>query len=92
MILNLLINALLLLFGGIFSFFEPVSLADLPVAGPLLSSTLTSAVQIWNTFMETVPYLQFPWTLFLVVVLPFEILLLIAKFILGHRSPANHVS
>ena len=83
MIVTLLINLVIMIFGVLFVFLPIVHLPD------VVNSTLISATQIWNTFLETLPYARLPWHLFLYVILPFELLLLLAKFFLGHRLPAH---
>jgi len=90
MIITLLLNFILLVFGTIFSFLPVVSIADVPIIGGTLRSLLVYIVQMWNAFLNTFPYAETAWYIFLVVILPFEILMLIAKFFLGSRSPAKH--
>lgn len=87
MIITLLINLVILIFGSIFVFLPVVTIADIPIMGEFISESLTFMVQVWNSFLETVPYLTFTWSIFLYILLPFEILLLIGKFFLGHRMP-----
>lgn len=89
MIVNLLINLVLLIFGTLFIFFPVVTIASIPYIGVPVSSLLTSMVLTWNAFMVTFPYAQTAWHIFLVVILPFEILMLLGKFFLGHRLPVN---
>jgi len=82
-------GAVISLFVLIFGFLPVVTLADIPLIGSSLSSTLVTAVQIWNAFLVTFPYAQIVWNIFLIVIVPLEILLLIAKFFLGSRLPAH---
>jgi len=86
-------NALL---DGFFNFFElfffwlpEVTIADIPYYGSGISANLTEVVHTWNSFMETFPYAEVGFTMFLWVVIPTELLLLVAKIILGHRVPVN---
>jgi len=72
----------------LFSFFS-VHLATIPMIGDEIVSILTTAVQAWNTLMEMIPYLHTTWTIFLWVIMPFEITMLTLKFFLGHRMPTN---
>jgi len=44
---------------------------------------------MWNAFLLTFPYAQLPWQLFKYAILPFELTMLLAKFILVSRVPAN---
>ena len=83
MIITLLINLIIMIFGVLFVFLPVVHLPD------VANSALITMTSIWNTFLETLPYAQLPWHLFLYVILPFELLLLVAKFFLGHRLPAH---
>jgi len=89
MIINLLINLVLLIFGAIFVFLPEVTIASIPFIGEQLSSILQTVALTWNAFMVTFPYAQTGWQIFLTVVLPFEVLMLIAKFFFGHRLPAH---
>jgi len=89
MIINLLINLVLLLFGALFSFMPVVTLADIPFIGEGFSNILTTAVLSWNAFCVTFPYAVTAWHALLWVILPFEIALLVLKFFLGHRTPAH---
>jgi len=91
MIINLLINTVLLIFGSIFVFLPEVSIATLPYIGEPARAVLVSAVTMWNTFMVTFPYAQTPYDIFVYVIIPFEALILLARFFLGNRLPVNHV-
>jgi len=92
MIIILLLNLLLLVFGTIFSILPSVSIATIPVIGPSVSSFLYEAMGVWNAFMVTFPYAQITWDVFLYVILPFELLMLVGKFFLGHRMPSNNAN
>jgi len=92
MIINLLINLILLIFGSLFVFLPQVSLSSIPYIGDDLVSILTNVVLTWNAFMATFPYAQTGWHILLYVIFPFEILLLVSKFFLGHRTPSNHIN
>lgn len=89
MIINLLINVILAIFAGIFSFLPPVTIASIPIIGGPASTALLAMVKTWNALLSTVPYLEHLWDIFLFVILPFEGLLLIAKFFMGNRTPAH---
>jgi len=89
MIINLLFNAILLLFGLLFSILPTVTLADIPFFGPEISSNLTIAVQIWNGFLESFAYARSAYWILIIVIIPFELLMLLARFFLGHRTPVN---
>jgi len=86
MIIILLLNLLLLIFGTIFSFLPVVTISSIPYIGPGIVSMLDFAVQIWNGFIDTFPYADYAWHIFLLVILPFEALMLVAKFFLGARK------
>jgi hypothetical protein len=89
MIINLLINFLLLIFGSLFVFFPVVSISTIPLVGPSIYSSLVFMVTTWNSFMVTFPYAQVLWDSFLYIIIPFEVVMLVLKFFLGHRAPAN---
>lgn len=89
MITNLFITFVLIILTSIFSLLPVVNIASLPLIGPVLSSSLSQAVSVWNAFLVTFPYASIAWQVFLYVILPFELLMLIAKFFLGHRLPAH---
>lgn len=89
MIFNFLIYLVLLVLGSIFSLLPVVTLSSIPVIGPTFSSVLLRMTQIWNSTIETVPYLGISWQVFLYVIIPFELIMLLSKFLLGHRSPSN---
>jgi len=84
MIINLLINALLLVFGAFFLIFPVVHLPE------VLSTPLTMASSAWYGIFETIPYLEVVWNTFLYILIPFEISMIIIKFFLGHRVPSHH--
>jgi hypothetical protein len=67
-------------------------LASIPYVGPGLSSILTTAVTSWNAFTITFPYALTAWHVFIYVILPFEITLVILRFIIGHRAPGQHIN
>jgi len=92
MIINLFLNFLFLVLGFVFTLgglLPPVDIASLPFIGEFLSSTLITVVQILNAFVDSFPYAGVAWNIFIWVILPFEVVLLVAKFILGHRVPTN---
>jgi len=90
MIINLLINLILLIFGSLFVFFPTVTIASLPYVGPYVSSALINVATLWNSFLVFFPYALTPWHVFLFVILPFEGFLLLMRFFLGHRTPVNN--
>lgn len=89
MIINLLINLILLVFGSLFVFLPEVYLSDIPLIGNELVSALTTMITTWNSFLVTFPYAEVVWDVILFVIIPFEILLLVARFFLGQRLPTN---
>jgi len=91
MIFNALINGFVgtlnaifwvLSFGG-----NTVDLSNIPYIGSAFRDILITALSYWNTALTVVPYLVLPWHIFIYVLLPFEILMLVAKVILGSRVP-----
>jgi len=90
MIITLLISVILNIISAIFFLLPEVSIASIPYFGEEVRNTLIWAIQTWNAFMLTFPYAETAWHMFLWVVVPFELLLLIGKFLLGHRLPAQN--
>lgn len=88
MILNILIQFVLRVFSAIFSIFPEVSILSLPF-GEQIRDNLILAVSYWNAFSGTFPYALVAWHVFLWVILPFEALMLLGRFFLGHRMPVN---
>jgi hypothetical protein len=89
MIINLLLSVLLNLFSLIFIFLPIVKISDIPYIGTTVSSILLTMVETWNAFIASFPYAGIAWNVLLLVVLPFELLMLLGKFFLGHRLPAQ---
>jgi hypothetical protein len=87
MILNYIFDAIVNIINGVLSFLPVVSLSS--VFGLDLASPLSGVVSTWNAFMITFPYAMVAWHMLLWVVLPFEALMLLGKFLLGHRLPVN---
>jgi len=91
MITSYLLFGLGTVLSTLFSLFLPiVTLSSIPLVGPFISSTLGTVVGVWNAFLVTFPYAQLPWTIFLYVIIPFELILLILKAILGSRVPTHN--
>lgn len=78
-----------MIFGAIFVFLPEVTLNSIPFIGDGIVTILTTVSGWWNAFLETFPYAVIVWKIFLFVVIPFEMMLLIAKLFLGHRTPVN---
>jgi len=89
MIITIFINIVLFIIGGIFKILPVVTIASIPFIGEEVSGFLTSMILIWNAFTATFPYAQIACNVFLFVILPFEGLMLVGKFFLGHRMPNN---
>jgi len=67
-------------------------IASLWYIGPTLSTVVDSIALTWNAFMVTFPYALTGWQVFIYVIIPFEALLLLAKLILGSRTPVSHIN
>lgn len=91
MIINYLISFILGIISIFFVFLPVVTLADIPVIGDTISSLLLTMVRMWNSFIDTFPYAGTAWQVFLYVILPFELLMLVGKFFLGHRMPDKQI-
>ena len=90
MIFNLFIYLITVVVSGIFGIFTGVTLASIPVIGTTISSILLTMVRTYNAFADTFPYARVGFQMLIFVIIPFEILMLSAKFLLGHRLPSNH--
>jgi len=92
MITEIIIQVVVSLVSLLFVFLPVVSLSTIPLVGEPISSALLYAVTTWNAFLITFPYAVTAWNMLLLVIIPFEILLMIGKFFLGHRLPANNTN
>jgi len=54
-----------------------------------IDAALQNVVGIWNAFIVTFPYAEIGWHMFLYFILPFELLMLAMKFIMGSRLPTH---
>lgn len=89
MLTVLLLDLFDILTGLVFSIIPRVDLGDIPILGNYIRDILIFIMGYWNSFMETLPYLIVVWQMFIYVIIPFEIGLLILKFFLASRVPAN---
>jgi len=92
MIINLLIYLLVSIISGIFIFLPVVTISSIPYIGTTVASSLLWFVHIWNAFVITFPYAENAMNIFLYVIIPFETLMLLGRFFLGHRMPVNHIN
>lgn len=92
MITYLLVMVVVATVNSFFTVFPVVTIQSLPYIGEELRSILVTMVGYWNSFMDTFPYAVIAWQTFLYVILPFELLLLIGKIILGSRNPSTNVN
>jgi len=89
MIFTAVINTIVLAITLILSILPVVTIASIPVIGSTVSSYLTQIVQVYNAAVETLPHLGVAMSVFLLVILPFEALMLLAKFFVGHRITSH---
>jgi len=89
MIINLFLNLMITVVNTLFSFLPKVTIYSIPFIGPFISSLLDTIIPMWNAFLGTFPYAVVLWDTFLFVILPFEIFMIIGKFILGNRMPSH---
>jgi len=89
MITNAILYLIVGLFTLLFGWLPVVTIADIPLIGSVLNSFLVTFIPTWYAFMETFPYAQIVWDIFLLGVIPFELLLLGAKFFLGNHTPIH---
>jgi len=92
MIIDLIIYTIVALVSAIFTILPVVTIADFPLIGSNVSSTLTTAALTWNAFIATFPYAEEAWNIFIYVIIPFELLMLTGKFFFGHRLPAHNTN
>ena len=90
MIIDLIITAFGYFLQAIFYYLPIVTLSSLPYIGDTIASLLLTVVKTWNSFLVTFPYAVVGWNIFKYVILPFEGLLLLSKFLLGSRSLGQH--
>lgn len=83
MIFNFILQFFVTFINAVFSILPQIT--ELPFG---LDSILTTAVQIFNGAMTTIPYLQIVWTCFLWL-MGFEIFLYTMKLFMGSRAPAQ---
>jgi len=91
MIVTFLLNVIIMIFSVVFYVLPVVTIATIPIIGESVSETLYLMVSYWNSFMLTFPYAEVGWEIFILIIVPFEIGLVIAKFFLGSRTPAETV-
>lgn len=87
MIVSMLLILLDRILAGLGLIFPRVTLENIWVIGPTLRETLVIAVGYMNTLFVTLPHIETVWNMFVFVIIPFELVLLVMKFILGHRTP-----
>lgn len=92
MIIFFLLYIFVLFLSGVFSLLPVANLASIPIIGIPLRSALVQMVAIWNSAMDTFPYAEIVWNIFLYVIVPFELFMLILKFFLGGRLPSNNIN
>jgi len=90
MLINLLINFVLLCVGLLFVFLPVVTIADIPYIGTTVSTLLAEMVSYWYAVMDTIPYFQIVWDVLIIVIIPFEVLMLCARFFLGSHLPTHN--
>lgn len=89
MLTDYFLNFISFLLAAIFNLFPSATIADIPWIGSDLRPILVTISEVWHTFLVTFPYAQVAWDVLLYVVIPFEVLLLLAKLFLGQRLPAH---
>jgi len=89
MITQTIINFIIGIVTTLFGILPTATLDSLPIIGSTISDTIQTMVETWNAFMVTVPYAIVLWNVFIYVIIPFEIILLVTKAILGSRVPAH---
>jgi hypothetical protein len=90
MILNFIISFVAHIVDFLFGSLPNATIADLPYVGDTIQVVLIQAVSIWNSWMVTFPYSVDVWNRFVFGIIPFELLLVLVRFILGNRTPVAH--
>lgn len=67
-----------------------VTIASIPVVGYYAAVALGLAMGYWNLFMDAVPYFHLPWNILLHFIIPFELGIIVLKFVLGSHIPVAH--
>jgi len=78
--------------SAIFVFLPVVTIADIPFIGESVSSTLLTMMEYWNGFTATFPYAIHVTQVFLLVIVPFELLMLVSKLFLGSIAIGHHTN
>jgi cellulose synthase/poly-beta-1,6-N-acetylglucosamine synthase-like glycosyltransferase len=89
MIIALILNFIVSFIAMLFSIIPTVTIADIPIIGPTVYGLIVTAMGYWNSFVAILPYFGLPWTMFVKIIIPFELTLLLLKVFLGHRTPAH---
>lgn len=74
------------LLQAIISVIHSFFIVDLPF---FVNNFLLTATGYYHSFMLVFPPAVLPFTIFVTIILPFELIMLVAKFFLGHRLPAH---
>jgi len=89
MIVSVILTVLTGALNVIFFLLPTATLASIPFIGSTISSTLTSFILWMNAFIDTFPYAEIVWNLFIYGVIPFELALIAMRFFFGSRTPVN---
>jgi hypothetical protein len=90
MILNFFIAIVTRVIDFFFGYLPTATLADIPYIGEAVQEILTRIVLQWNAFEATFPYVTALYQVFLYVIIPFELAVLVVRFVLGNRTPVSH--
>ena len=89
MIITLIVQGFVTILWLVLNWFPDANINSITGIGTGLNTVLVTAISYWNGFAETFPYADALLTTFLMLV-GFEITLMVAKFILGHRLPIRN--
>jgi len=90
MLLNFIIAIVSHVINFIFSLLPVATIKDIPIIGVFMYDFLLNMVETFNAFFVTFPYAIELWNVFIYVMIPFELAVLLIKFILGARTPIAH--
>ena len=88
MIITFLIQLILMTIQIIFDFLPTATIQQIPLIGDIVNTSLNTMIGYWNSFEIILPYAIALKEVFLMI-LTFEIGLLVLKFFLGNRLPAQ---
>jgi len=91
MIFPLLLVGLLYMIFALVGILPEAHISEIWYIGPDVYDVLVAMAQTWAGVLDTVPYFEDAWNVVKYAIIPFELLMLVLKVILGSRTPFNNV-